>query len=65
MDEQRALLIQMGYVGLANELDENTTDERKQELLKADREQRLKKQRGDRDGTGGVASPEETPKKPK
>jgi hypothetical protein len=65
LDEQRALLIQMGYVGLANELDEDTTDERKQELLKADREQRLKKQRGDRAGTRGVASPEETPKKPK
>ena len=32
LDEQRALLIQMGYVGLANELDEDTTDERKQEI---------------------------------
>jgi arylsulfatase A-like enzyme len=65
LDEQRALLIQMGYVGLANELDEDTTDERKQELLKADREQRLKKQRGNQPGTRGVTSPQETPKKPK
>jgi len=48
IDEQRALLIQMGYVGLANELNEETTDERKQELLKIDREKKQKKQPGAR-----------------
>ena len=40
LDEQRALLLQMGYVGLANELDEDTTEEKKRELLQRDRKRK-------------------------
>ncbi|MCH2106968.1 MAG: hypothetical protein MK291_10035, partial [Planctomycetes bacterium] len=40
LDEQRALLLQMGYVGLANELDEDTTMEEKRELLQRDRKRK-------------------------
>jgi arylsulfatase A-like enzyme len=40
VDEQRALLLQMGYVGLANELDEDTTEEDARALIKADRKRR-------------------------
>ena len=46
IDKQRALLLQMGYVGLANELAEDTTEERKQDLLKRDRERRRRKRLG-------------------
>jgi arylsulfatase A-like enzyme len=64
LDEQRALLLQMGYVGLANELDEETTEERKQELLQQDRERRLKKQPGYRANEGDSGSQENAPGEP-
>jgi len=40
IEEQRKLLLQMGYVGLADELDEDMTPEEAKELLKAGRARR-------------------------
>ncbi len=40
IDEQRALLLQMGYVGLANELDEDTTKDEVRALIEAGRKRR-------------------------
>lgn len=43
IDEQRALLLQMGYVGLAEDLDEDMTAEERGERMKADRDRRQKR----------------------
>lgn len=65
LDDQRALLLQMGYVGLASELDEETTEERKQELLKLDRERRQKKQPGFRPDEKEPSPRDDEPKEPR
>ena len=42
IDEQRKLLLQMGYVGLANELDEDTTQEEIRNLMKEGRRKKAR-----------------------
>ncbi|MCH2102529.1 MAG: sulfatase [Planctomycetes bacterium] len=42
IDEQRKLLLQMGYVGLANELDEDTTQEEIRDLMKEGRRKKAR-----------------------
>jgi len=50
IEKQRELLRQMGYLGLANELDENTTPEEVRELLKAGRARREARRTRTQDG---------------
>jgi arylsulfatase A-like enzyme len=49
IDDQRALLRQMGYIGLAEELDEETSTEEIQRSMRTTREQRKNKQRDSED----------------
>ena len=50
IEKQRELLRQMGYLGLANELDQNTTPEEVRELLKAGRARREARRARTQDG---------------
>ena len=52
IDEQRSLLIQMGYVGLANELNEETTQEEARGLIEAGRKRKDARREGARGGAG-------------
>ena len=52
IEEQRKLLLQMGYVGLAEELDEDTTLEEVREQIKAGRARREARRTGRQDEQG-------------